>query len=51
MHLDEHARVISVEADGEVDVGPDVISERVWDQMAVVRIQAAAGPEVAVLNQ
>jgi hypothetical protein len=40
-----------MDADGEIDVGPDVIFERVRDRMAVVGVQAAAVPEVAVVYQ
>jgi hypothetical protein len=51
VHLDEHVGVLGVDAGGEVDVGPDVIFERVTDRMAVFGIQAAAVPEVAVVHQ
>lgn len=51
VHLDEHVRVLGVDAGGEVDVSPDVIFERARNRMAVVVIQAAAVPEVAVEHQ
>ena len=51
VHLDEHTGVLGMDPGGEDDVSPDVILERVRDRMAVVGIQAAAVPEVAVIHQ